>query len=356
MRILYVGATFQGSNGTSWRDGFTQLGHEVRSVDTHAMAPWPTRRDQKILARIRKHPGTDIVRQVNEAITDAAREFRPHLIFHAQGRYVTAETVQVCRTFGPTLVHMIDDMFNPINQSSTFFELVREADLVLTPKSFNVPEFRATGARRVEFIAQSYDPEIHFRAPLTQDEREDFRCSVAFLGTFRPERADFLEEMVRRCPQLETRIWGGWNNMSKLQYRLPVARWPELRRSVRYRELWCAEYSKAIQAASIVLGLLNHANRDLHTARSFEIPACGGFMLAERTDEHCSFFEEDKEAVYFSSMDELVDKLLFYISNELARRKIAEAGYLRCTTSGYQYSDRARHVLGLALGLREASE
>ena len=70
-------------------------------------------------------------------------------------------------------------------------------------------------------------------------------------------------------------------------------------------------------------------------------------MLAERTSEHLEYFEEDKEAVYFSSMDELTSKLHFLLRADSARARIAKAGYERCMNSGYQYTDRARTVLSL---------
>jgi spore maturation protein CgeB len=85
----------------------------------------------------------------------------------------------------------------------------------------------------------------------------------------------------------------------------------------------------------------------MQTCRTFEIPACGALMLAERTEEHRTFFEEDREAVYFSSFEEMIDKARFYAVHESERRRIAQAGYRRCLQSDYSIIDRARHALEL---------
>ena len=41
-------------------------------------------------------------------------------------------------------------------------------------------------------------------------------------------------------------------------------------------------------------------------------------LLADRTDEHQEFFEEVKEAEFFGSAEELLDKVKFYSSNDSA--------------------------------------
>ena len=84
---------------------------------------------------------------------------------------------------------------------------------------------------------------------------------------------------------------------------------------------------------------------DQHTTRTFEIPACGSLLLADRTEEHQEFFEEGKEAEFFASMDELLDKVEFYCGNESARRRVAEAGLKRCTDGNYAYVHRLKVVL-----------
>ena len=85
--------------------------------------------------------------------------------------------------------------------------------------------------------------------------------------------------------------------------------------------------------------------QDQHTTRTFEIPACGSMLLADRTEQHREFFEEGKEAEFFASCEELLDKTKFYCSNESARKRVAEAGYLRCKQGGYSYVCRLRRAL-----------
>ena len=90
-------------------------------------------------------------------------------------------------------------------------------------------------------------------------------------------------------------------------------------------------------------------NLDLQTTRSVEIPACGSFMLAERTIEHLAMFEEGKEAAYFSSNDELLQKCRYYLAHEDERKQIAAAGHQRCENSGYSNYDRIKAIIDYAL-------
>jgi spore maturation protein CgeB len=113
-------------------------------------------------------------------------------------------------------------------------------------------------------------------------------------------------------------------------------------------------YADAVGNARITLGLLREVCPDQHTTRTFEIPAMGGFMLADRTEEHMQFFREGEEAEFFSSDEEYLEKLSFYLSNHGLRRRIAEAGRARCLSSGYSYDERIAAVLR-SIGLRKGT-
>jgi spore maturation protein CgeB len=345
MKILYVGPDYPGSNGTCWRDAFVELGHEVRTFDDEKYDPAPATLVGRWLRKRRGCPEPGQIAALNRALLDAVTEFRPRLVFFVKAYHVEAGTLEQVRRIAPTFVYMNDDMFNPANQTPMFYGNLPHFDLVLTTKSYNVREFHRAGAPRAVYIANAYDPRIHFPASPSEAERAEMAGDVAFIGTFRPARADFLNRIVH-LRDIQLNIWGGgWRKMGRIDQIHRWRRWRDLRACVHPHELWCGDMGKAIQSNRITLGLLYQENRDLQTSRSFEIPACGGFMLAERTEEHRMYFEEDREAAYFSSFEEMRDKMRFYAAHDDVRQRIAQAGYRRCLDSPYRYIDRARFAL-----------
>ena len=68
-------------------------------------------------------------------------------------------------------------------------------------------------------------------------------------------------------------------------------------------------------------------------------------MLAERTEEHLDLFEEGKEMACFSSAEEMIDKIRYYLVHDDERRQVAEAGYQKVTTGRHTYQDRLIEIL-----------
>ena len=68
-------------------------------------------------------------------------------------------------------------------------------------------------------------------------------------------------------------------------------------------------------------------------------------MLAERTDEHMQLFEEGKEAEFFSSKEELLQKVQYYLQHDTERLAIAKAGYDRCFKDNYTFENRMQGIL-----------
>ncbi len=72
-------------------------------------------------------------------------------------------------------------------------------------------------------------------------------------------------------------------------------------------------------------------------------------MLAERTEEHMGLFEEGKEAEFFSSDKELLEKCKYYLEHDEERDAIAKGGLRRCRTSGYSNEETLRKLVNICM-------
>jgi len=198
------------------------------------------------------------------------------------------------------------------------------------------------GCKRVEFIDNAYDPETHKPMQLSEGDKKQMGGQVGFIGSWEYERAQSLFFLAKN--EIQIRVWGdGWKKC-KIKH-------PNLR--IGYKSIWGSDYARAICSFGINLCFLRKANRDLHTTRSVEIAACGDFMLAERTTEHLKLFEEGKEAVFFSSDEELLEKAKYYLLHPQERQRVAEASRQRCLKSGYSNHERLGEMLKIIKGLRK---
>jgi spore maturation protein CgeB len=177
---------------------------------------------------------------------------------------------------------------------------------------------------------------VHFpETPATPDEARRFASDVVLVGGADRDRIADLEPLLG-LPDVSLALYGGyWNRHPRFR---PYARGFVAGRS----------YRLALSGARIGLCVVRRANRDQHSMRSFEIPACGTFMLAERTEEHLAVFRENEEAAFFSSRDELLDKVRYYLAHDDERRRIARAGYVKVTAGGHTYRDRLREIVHAA--------
>jgi hypothetical protein len=123
------------------------------------------------------------------------------------------------------------------------------------------------------------------------------------------------------------------------------------RRAVVTGPVYGLDFSRAVWSARLHLGLLNSANRDLHSCRTFEVPASGGLLLAERTTEHAALFDDGESAVLFGSVEELEAGISTLLARPDLARSIEANGHRAIVDGRNSYDDRARELLDVAMGL-----
>lgn len=82
-------------------------------------------------------------------------------------------------------------------------------------------------------------------------------------------------------------------------------------------------------------------------SRVFDMGLSGTLMLAQRAPFLDSYYEPEREYVPFETLEECAEKASFYLRNEAARLKIAQA-YARRTSAEHMWSHRIQAVLRAA--------
>lgn len=331
-RIIYVGV----HDGTCRQraESLRSLGHETE----HVTADFPSNPLLRQLYRIgnRLNRPPDWV-GANRNVLRAAERTPADLLWVDKGLTIRPRTLTRMNQLFPrtvTVSYSPDDMLNPDNQSVAYLGCIPLYHLHVTTKSYNVAELKALGARDVLLVDNAFEPEMHRPLDLDEQERRKFQADVGFVGGYEEERAEMMLRLAQNG--VKVHIWGpSWERFKKSHANLVIGD----------GSLHGLDYARAINATKINLGFLRRVNRDLQTTRSIEIPACEAFMLAERTDEHESLFDEGKEVEYFVSFDELLQKCAYYLEHEEERLRIAAAGRRRCLESGYRNADRLAVVL-----------
>ena len=340
MHILYVGPLWSGSTCLQRMQAMQDLSHEIVPVNTE---PDEVLNKQKqLIYRIwRKMFGPADLANANDKILSTFKQNELDIVWIDKGVTIKQKTLVKLKEISSKtiLVHYNpDDPFvgSQTSEWSTFVKALPLYDIHFVPRKPNFFEYRNFGAKEVIQLMPfwGYLPDVHRPLLISNEMSKEFGGPVGFIGDYERKREEMMFCLAKKG--ISMRIWGpNWDRRCKLSH-------PNLK--IEGKSLWRDDYIKAICAFDIDLGFLRKANRDLHTSRSIEIPACGGFMLAERTDEHLELFEEGKEAEFFENENELLDKINYYLSHPKERKKIAAAGRKRCLKSGYSNQDRIREM------------
>lgn len=337
-RILFIGDLNEYGRGYQRCRTLMEMGHDVIAYShTFVSSPGkiqPPTLLYRIFCKLRLQLDD---MNVNTALLSEIRKSCFDVIWIEKGNMIHPWTLAAIKKLAPYVALVScseDDMYARHGHSLWYRWGLRHYDCVFTTKAYNLEELKRLGAKKTKLFLDSFDEKTHRPMQLTDAERRRFGCDVGAIGAFEPERARSLYYLATNG--IRVSIWGnGWKDW--------VGRHPNL--DVRNEFLFGEDYSKAISATKINLNFLRKINRDEVTSRSVEIPACGGFMLAERTQRHMDFFAEGIEADFFSSDKELIAKIKMYLHNDEGREKIAYAGRERCLRDRYSMREQLVSML-----------
>ena len=330
MKILYAGRISPNDSALYRLWALERLGHRVVRLNWLDYVP----RNEfvgKVIHRLAAGPH---VEKLNRDLLRLAQDEKPDVVWTDKLLWLKVSTLKKLRVMGMVTVnYMIDNPFGTRQDPGwrLYMKNIPFFDLHVVQRERNIGDYMERGAQDVIKIQTAYEPTMHYPPPAGWSDKDRDR-GVSFIGTPYDDRADFL-----------TRLWKEFGFHVTVSGGLvwKPALGPEATEAI-YRghgELFREEYREGIWRSQINLSFITHSNQDEFVHKSFEIAGCGGFLLAERSDGHAARFEEDVEAVFFSSIEECVEKIRRYLPDEAARERIAAAGHLRAERDGY-HNDR----------------
>ncbi len=287
--------------------------------------------------------------------------------------YSACSTPATIRKIGSMGITTINWYCNAAHQFHLIEELAPAYDYCLVPEKARLEDYRQIGANPI-YCQEAANPMIYRPFDVPQE------FDVTFVGQAYGERPAHIRHLLDAG--IDARVWGpGWHKYTDglgslhilakraihsattaLSRRLGAALCGRLESG--YRQLPQSASDESIKAlrdgikipASQVGGILSdeemirmysrskinlgfstcgtlneYEERIVHIRlRDFEVPMSGGFYMVEYMKELEQFFEIGKEIVCYEGVDDMVEKIQFYLKHEQERKAIARAGRERC--------------------------
>jgi spore maturation protein CgeB len=320
-----------------------RIGQEVQTFDFCTYVP-----RSSILKSLRsRFPIGPLISQVNRALRKAVHAFHPDVVWFDKPMHFTPETMQAIRQSGAQIAFYVQDgPFGPRKDGywRQFYRVYRMADLHCLVREADVARYRSWGLPWIKTMF-SFDPAIHFPPPADWSDANRER-DLSYIGHPHEERPAFLLSLAENHGLPLSIDGNGWQHIFSPQ---------QLQRYVRHGQLLGDKYREHIWESKINLSFVTQQNEDDIAHKSVEIAACAGFLLALRTEGHLALLEEDREAVFFSSVEECAEKARFYLARADLREAIGQRAQERAVRSGYDNDTQLTRILNRLDGKSEMS-
>ena len=253
---------------------------------------------------------------LNEQIIETAKSLGSRTVFFIGAIWILPETLLTLRELDIRTV-----MFNPdnplppnYNSRPETLESFREVDLYLIWSRSLAANLSSDGKTRAKFMPFAWDESLHpyMFSSSHMDE------TLLFVGGWDRDREIFFNIIAEKLPLkiFGPEYWGARTNKKSLA-----------RKCWQHRPLLGHDLANVTSRSAISISYLRSqhyidGNPDAIIMRSFEVPGSGGFLLSTRSETAMEIFKEGYEAVYFSSVEEFIEKADYYLKKPKERFEI----------------------------------
>lgn len=336
-RMVFAAEFQSGGTGHGLAHGFRELGWAVQEVECRQFFPRLSSRPGRLLL---KPLQPQFRAAYNAAILETVGRDGPQVFVTVKGTLIQRDTLERLRRRGiKTVMYYPDYHFDFADLNGDSLDVY---DLFVTTKSFQVGYLeKLLGRDRVAFVHHGYCDLVHRPLRAVVEPVAD----VIYVGNYSADKERWLGALTRLIPDVDLRVVGfAWDRATD----------PELRPRIHGHGYHGDNYARVLQLARINIALHGDKHgpdgwQDLVSTRTFEIPACKGFMLHVDNAEIRTLFEPESEIGLFSTPDELARSIRHYLARPDLRRAMTERAYARAVPA-YSYAARAKEIDALICG------
>ena len=266
------------------------------------------------------------------SVLKAVDEFKPDCVIFEIGFKPSREGLEILRKKTGKIVGWWTMTTNWINLEEderdyydAFFFFTEEFVSIAKNKGFNA-----------FYFPHAVNDYVFKKIYLSDSERKKLSCDLVFVGAWQRPRQAVIDAISKM--KVDMRIIGPkWRKRNIMN--------PAILKSIKGKWLHESKVVKQYLAAKIVLNINSWFSKKKFgiNQRVFDVPACGAFLLTDYVKEIETFFKPGIEIETYSSIEELVDKIHFYLKHDNVRDKIARKGYERAQRLP-TWRDRARDL------------
>jgi len=343
MKILIVGTFGSPQRDEAIARGFRECGAEVSECGYGDLI-YSRRLLTRIQFRLSIGP---VCYQLAARVRSAAQQFRPDVILFRRPLEFTPSMLKYIGGSCDALLVSFnnDDPFSP-SYTDRRWRCLRAAiplfDAHFAFRRRNIEQYKEYGARAVALWEPYFSPWLH--RPLVEDNAW-IAHGMELLFAMHAERdgrRDAVLGLVAAGIPLRIYSWNwhelfGKKEASTLNVLQPILG---------------DEYAAAIGNAMGTLCFFSRQNNDELTSRVFEIPACGGLLIAERNERTDMLFQDGEEAVLFSDVPELINRVQALRRNRELVTRIRRQGQQRLYLSRHSVVDRCADAIDFLKDVR----
>lgn len=249
-------------------------------------------------------------RRMQEELYKIVEDKKPDFfIFLIESHEMNIDTIRKINFLSPqtkTIVHFGDDDLRFENRSR-FYSLFTDYSLI--PQVDKIPYYKKEGIKNAYPVIGANTENFK---PLVLEKIYD----VSLVGHPLPSRVEYLRLM--KAKGIRVHLWGhGWHD------------YPEFS-DIYKGALPTDDFINVVNQTKINLGFSkNHQGVPHFKGRVFDIAACKAFQLVDYFEGYKEYYREGKEIVMFTTKEELLEKIQYYLKHEREREAIAERAFRR---------------------------